>query len=105
MEVKLQIDYIGSIRSRSLAKIDLWKVFNEPTKRSEMEKITIEYEKTLIESVKEGAVFQGVCRGKVSEGVDFADDRGRVCCITGIPYAPFHDPRVKVFGLIEYFLK
>ena len=70
-----------------------------------MEKITIEYEKTLIESVKEGAVFQGVCRGKVSEGVDFADDRGRVCCITGIPYAPYHDPRVKVSGVAKLFLK
>ena len=69
-----------------------------------MEKITIEYEKTLIESVKEGAVFQGVCRGKVSEGVDFADDRGRVCCITGIPYAPYHDPRVKVSGVAKLFL-
>jgi regulator of telomere elongation helicase 1 len=38
----------------------------------------------------------GVCRGKISEGVDFADARGRVVIITGIPYAPAMDPKVKM---------
>ena len=38
----------------------------------------------------------GVCRGKISEGVDFADARGRVVVITGIPYAPAMDPKVKL---------
>ena len=43
---------------------------------------------------KEGAIYMGVCRGKLSEGVDFADGRGRVVMITGIPYAPYMDPKV-----------
>lgn len=33
-----------------------------------------------------------VCRGKVSEGIDFKDERGRLVIITGIPYAPHLDP-------------
>ena len=34
-----------------------------------------------------GAIFFAVCRGKVSEGLDFADAAGRAVVITGIPYA------------------
>lgn len=41
-----------------------------------------------------GAVFFAVCRGKVSEGLDFADGKGRAVIITGIPYPPLKDPRV-----------
>jgi regulator of telomere elongation helicase 1 len=36
-----------------------------------------------------------VCRGKVSEGVDFADGRGRAVVITGIPFAHSKDPKVR----------
>ena len=35
-----------------------------------------------------GAVLFAVCRGKVSEGIDFADERGRAVLITGLPYPP-----------------
>lgn len=41
-----------------------------------------------------GAVFIAVCRGKVSEGLDFADMNGRAVIITGLPFPPFRDPRV-----------
>ncbi|XP_050299397.1 regulator of telomere elongation helicase 1 homolog isoform X2 [Anthonomus grandis grandis] len=41
-----------------------------------------------------GAIFMGVCRGKVSEGLDFADCNGRAVIITGLPYPPLKDPRV-----------
>ena len=44
------------------------KVFNEPTKRSEMDQLTQDFEEVLISNPKDGAIFQGVCRGKVSEG-------------------------------------
>ena len=37
-----------------------------------------------------------VCRGKVAEGLDFADDRGRAVLITGLPYPPFKDARVEL---------
>ena len=49
-------------------------------------------------AVKEGrgACFLAVCRGKVAEGLDFADDNGRAVLITGLPYPPLKDPRVEL---------
>ncbi|KAJ8773449.1 hypothetical protein K2173_004279 [Erythroxylum novogranatense] len=43
-----------------------------------------------------GAVFFAVCRGKVSEGLDFADHAGRAVVITGIPFALRNDPKVRL---------
>lgn len=40
-------------------------------------------------------MFFAVCRGKVSEGLDFADRAGRAVVITGIPYAMKTDPKVR----------
>uniref|UniRef100_A0ABI7WTP9 Regulator of telomere elongation helicase 1 n=1 Tax=Felis catus TaxID=9685 RepID=A0ABI7WTP9_FELCA len=41
-----------------------------------------------------GATFLAVCRGKASEGLDFADTNGRGVIVTGLPYPPRMDPRV-----------
>ncbi|XP_052274161.1 regulator of telomere elongation helicase 1-like isoform X2 [Dreissena polymorpha] len=41
-----------------------------------------------------GAIFIAVCRGKVSEGLDFSDNNGRAVVITGLPYPPYLDPKV-----------
>lgn len=41
-----------------------------------------------------GAIFMAVCRGKVSEGLDFADMNGRAVIITGLPYPPYKDPKI-----------
>ncbi|PIA42612.1 hypothetical protein AQUCO_02000207v1 [Aquilegia coerulea] len=43
-----------------------------------------------------GAVFFAVCRGKVSEGLDFADHTGRAVVITGMPFATWNDPKVRL---------
>lgn len=43
-----------------------------------------------------GAIFFAVCRGKVSEGLDFADNNGRVVVITGLPYPPKMDAKVEL---------
>nr|KYP46912.1 Regulator of telomere elongation helicase 1 [Cajanus cajan] len=43
-----------------------------------------------------GAVFFAVCRGKVSEGLDFADHAGRAVVITGLPFATSNDPKVRL---------
>lgn len=37
------------------------------------------------------AILLAVCQGKVSEGIDFTDDKGRAVIVTGIPYAPIGD--------------
>jgi len=34
--------------------------------------------------------------GKISEGIDFADDRCRAVIITGLPFPPYNDPKVKL---------
>ena len=41
-----------------------------------------------------GAVFFAVCRGKVSEGLDFADNNGRAVIVTGLPFPPLKDTKV-----------
>jgi regulator of telomere elongation helicase 1 len=40
-----------------------------------------------------GAMLLAVCRGKLSEGVDFADAACRAVVITGLPLPPFHDAK------------
>ncbi|KAI9183992.1 hypothetical protein H9P43_003045 [Blastocladiella emersonii ATCC 22665] len=43
-----------------------------------------------------GSLLFAVCRGKVSEGIDFADHRGRLVMVLGIPYPNAKDPRVEL---------
>ncbi|KAL5848005.1 hypothetical protein ACOSQ3_011529 [Xanthoceras sorbifolium] len=43
---------------------------------------------------KEGAGLLAVCRGKVSEGIDFTDDNARVVIAVGIPFPNIHDIQV-----------
>ncbi|XP_071093309.1 Fanconi anemia group J protein homolog [Haliotis cracherodii] len=43
---------------------------------------------------KDGALFLAVCRGKVSEGLDFADNFARAVITVGIPYPNFKDIQV-----------
>ncbi|KAI9221711.1 helicase C-terminal domain-containing protein [Blastocladiella britannica] len=47
-------------------------------------------------SSTQGAALFGVCRGKISEGIDFADYRGRLALILGIPYPSLADPRIEL---------
>lgn len=41
-----------------------------------------------------GAIFFAVCRGKISEGIDFSDDACRCVIIVGFTCAPIYDPEV-----------
>jgi regulator of telomere elongation helicase 1 len=36
----------------------------------------------------------GVCRGRISEGLNFSDDAARCVIIIGIPYAQYTDPKI-----------
>ena len=54
-----------------------------------------DYAKKLKDPSSRGAIFLAVCRGKVSEGLDFSDRAGRAVVITGLPYPMREDPRVR----------
>ena len=41
-----------------------------------------------------GAILMGVCRGRISEGLDFSDRAARCVIIVGIPYPQMTDPKV-----------
>ena len=41
-----------------------------------------------------GAILMGVCRGRISEGLDFSDNAARCVVIVGIPYPQVGDARV-----------
>ncbi|KAI0514106.1 hypothetical protein KFK09_010140 [Dendrobium nobile] len=46
------------------------------------------------QNLSKGAAFLAVCRGKVSEGIDFSDDNARVVVIVGIPFPNKNDIQV-----------
>ncbi|GIL55719.1 hypothetical protein Vafri_11262 [Volvox africanus] len=43
-----------------------------------------------------GGLFMAVCRGKASEGIDFADDHARGVILLGIPFPAIKDTKVKL---------
>lgn len=43
-----------------------------------------------------GAALFAVCRGRVSEGMDFPDELARCVMIVGIPYPPLKDRKVEL---------
>ena len=40
-----------------------------------------------------GAILAGVCRGKISEGLDFSDEAARAVIVVGIPFPQVYDPK------------
>ena len=41
-----------------------------------------------------GAILMGVCRGRISEGLDFSDKAARCVIVVGIPFPSISEPRV-----------
>ena len=83
--------------------VPIWKkllgirhVVVEPRTSAELPEAIAEYRRLLSVPKSPGCVLMGVCRGKISEGIDFADDQSRAVVITGIPFAPSMDPKVKL---------
>ena len=75
------------------------EVFREPKKATEYQYIIDRYYSTIFEKNKDdaeqnGAVLMGVCRGRISEGLDFSDDAARCVIIVGIPFPQMTDPKV-----------
>lgn len=68
------------------------KVVVEPRAKEELAAVRLRYTQGVSEP--HGAALLAVCRGKVSEGIDFCDAESRAVIIVGIPYPPIHDERV-----------
>lgn len=41
-----------------------------------------------------GAILMAVCRGRISEGLDFSDKAARAVIVVGIPYPQMTDPKI-----------
>ncbi|CAJ2661268.1 unnamed protein product [Trifolium pratense] len=68
----------------------------EPRESSLFASSIKDYLTKLNDTTISGAVFFAVCRGKVSEGLDFADHSGRAVVVTGLPFATSTDPKVRL---------
>lgn len=82
-------------------KSEIWSSMNqiktvyvEPRTKDAFNTCMKEYYEKIKDMRYQGAIFMAVCRGKVSEGLDFADRNGRAVIVTGLPYPPMKDPRV-----------
>lgn len=69
-------------------------VFREPRSARDCEQVLASY-LTVVEDKMSNAVMMCVCRGKVSEGLDFSDDKARLVLLIGIPYPALMDTGVK----------
>ncbi|XP_021188467.3 regulator of telomere elongation helicase 1 homolog [Helicoverpa armigera] len=69
-------------------------IFVEPQRKDTFNAIISDYYSKISDPSTKGACFMAVCRGKVSEGLDFADMNGRAVIITGLPFPPLKDPRI-----------
>ncbi|XP_066910360.1 regulator of telomere elongation helicase 1-like [Clytia hemisphaerica] len=69
-------------------------LFIEPRRKQGLSDTMEEFYQKVQDPSLKGAIFFAVCRGKVSEGLDFADSNGRGVIITGLPFPPSHDPKV-----------
>ncbi|XP_062089395.1 regulator of telomere elongation helicase 1 homolog isoform X2 [Humulus lupulus] len=68
----------------------------EPRQSSLFSESIEDYMAKLKDSSTSGAIFFAVCRGKVSEGLDFADHAGRAVIVTGMPFATMTDHKVRL---------
>ncbi|KAL7540470.1 hypothetical protein ACHAXR_010584 [Thalassiosira sp. AJA248-18] len=68
----------------------------EPRSTSDLNDAIGEFKKFISRPKSTGAILMGVCRGKISEGIDFSDDMCRAVVVTGLPFAPYLDPKVKL---------
>ena len=73
---------------------DAKSIFMESKGAKECNETVVKYYERIKDTRCHGAIMFAVCRGKISEGIDFADDNGRAVIITGLPFPLFTDPRV-----------
>lgn len=69
-------------------------MFVEPRGKGTFTEVIDGYYAKLKDPNSSGGSFFAVCRGKESEGLDFADTYCRGVVVTGLPFPPMMDPRV-----------
>lgn len=69
-------------------------MYRDAQRSDEFQAAAEDYKAKLKDPSSRGAIFFAVCRGKVSEGLDFSDRAGRAVVITGLPFPMFVDPKV-----------
>ncbi|XP_029968849.1 regulator of telomere elongation helicase 1 [Salarias fasciatus] len=69
-------------------------MFVEPKGKGTFTEVIDGYYSKVNDPTSKGGSFFAVCRGKASEGLDFADTFGRGVVVTGLPFPPKLDPRV-----------
>uniref|UniRef100_A0A915DDK8 ATP-dependent helicase C-terminal domain-containing protein n=1 Tax=Ditylenchus dipsaci TaxID=166011 RepID=A0A915DDK8_9BILA len=75
------------------------KLLEEPRRSNELQSVLEEYSETIKEPELvgpncDGALMVAVFRGKVSEGIDFSDDKARCVICVGIPFPNAYDDLV-----------
>lgn len=71
------------------------KIFIESKEKNEFESNLAEYLRILSATDRMcRAVFMGVCRGKLSEGINLAGNQCRTVLMTGLPFPNHGDPKV-----------
>jgi regulator of telomere elongation helicase 1 len=76
---------------------ELKTLFVEPRESAELPLVVREFQASVDEHRDgKGATLFAVARGKVSEGIDFADRHGRLVIVTGIPFANTQELEVKL---------
>ncbi|EAY13620.1 helicase, putative [Trichomonas vaginalis G3] len=68
------------------------KIFIEPRTFGDFSSIVSQFKENAVK--EEGAALFAVCRGKMSEGIDFSDDYARSVFVVGIPFPNTKDPKV-----------
>eukprot|EP00796_Vickermania_ingenoplastis_P008260 gene8260-5780_t len=79
------LDVIGQSPYSNHCVLDGSRVFVEPRHSSETQHVLEHYKATTRGSV---ALFIGVFRGKLGEGLDFSDEMARMVICVGIPFRP-----------------
>ncbi|AAZ10343.1 helicase, putative [Trypanosoma equiperdum] len=71
-------------------------VFVEPAAAADAQTIVTSFQREVDANSTRGAFLLAVCRGRISEGIDFADQHGRCVVIAGIPFANHTDLFVRL---------
>ncbi len=62
------------------------EIYREPKDAEKYQKVMEDYYAAIYGGSKKGAIMMGVCRGRMSEGLDFSDNAARMVIIIGIPF-------------------